>query len=141
MIAKRTFAATIATAAIIASLGCAACIPASGQSQAQAQDQSKVQVGASSGADQKSAADKGTGSSATDGVYASYSFTSDEQLVQDTAFLTDELGYNPHDSHFGTIESCGSCHGHGDDGSDELWCTTCHMGAELPDGWSAYPAE
>ncbi len=71
-------------------------------------------------------------------VYRSYTFTGQDALVADTDYLVGELGYNPHDSHLGAL-LCAKCHEAGDDGSNRLYCSSCHIGIAEPEGWEAYP--
>lgn len=74
-------------------------------------------------------------------VYASYAFTDWNQLIEDTDYLHEELGYNPHDSHYGEMSNCMKCHDAGEDGSSEVWCTSCHVGFEVPSGWGSTPVQ
>jgi hypothetical protein len=86
-------------------------------------------------------------------VYASYTYTNHSQLIADTAYLEDELGYNPHGprpaatstfnpdaaGHFDDIDNCLLCHAAGTSGENVLWCTSCHIGMEMPEGWESSP--
>jgi hypothetical protein len=69
---------------------------------------------------------------------SNYKFTSQAQLIKDTNSLRKELGYNPHDNHFGTL-MCTKCHDHAGKGNSQVWCTSCHIGMKIPKGWSAAP--
>lgn len=57
------------------------------------------------------------------------------EIVEATEDYGGNVGYNPHQSHNGTLE-CGSCHSmHGE---STLYCSSCHdMGT--PDGWAEAP--
>lgn len=92
----------------------------------------------------KSTADEGA-------TYTADMYPDREALVEATANVEEELGYNPHGmreqtgpfvddpTHFDDIENCQLCHAAGDDGENMLWCTTCHIGMTMPEGWVAYP--
>lgn len=44
--------------------------------------------------------------------------------------------YNPHASHYEDLE-CYTCHSlHG---TNEYWCTSCHVGLPVPEGWEEAP--
>lgn len=44
--------------------------------------------------------------------------------------------YNPHDSHYDELD-CYTCHSM--HGQSEMFCTSCHDGLKVPDGWTAAP--
>lgn len=72
-----------------------------------------------------------------------------EKLGTSTEGLIDVLGYNPHASHYGynqydgtyteDLLDCTDCHSN--HGTSQLWCSQCHVGFLLPDGWDAKPME
>ena len=86
-----------------------------------------------------SEASQETTAPASQSAYSSYTFTTMEQLYEDTASVAERLGYDPHNSHYGSL-SCTTCHESAEDGSSQMWCSSCHVGFKLPDeGWTDYP--
>jgi len=126
---KRIYLCVFITSLIVVlCVGLAACSPTSGTSE----------TGATTG---------GISNPIDNSVYESYVFTSFKQLYLDTAHLEDELGCNPHgprpqppaSGHFDNISECQLCHITADDGRNEMWCTSCHIGMAIPEGWNIVP--
>jgi hypothetical protein len=57
-----------------------------------------------------------------------------EQLAEKTDDY--DLVFNPHESHYGELD-CYQCHSVHKE--SEFYCTSCHQGLKLPEGWKAAP--
>lgn len=56
------------------------------------------------------------------------------ELAEETADL--DPPFNPHESHYEELD-CYQCHSM--HGTPEYFCTSCHQGLKLPEGWDAAP--